>query len=101
MQDKLGRTLFCPFGIFGKCYVVPTPEMNAEIRRFNTWFGQIGILASLVVTGLYGALYGFAVGALVAVVFVLKYRRWQTEMAVCDPDLVPRFGEIRPADWTR
>ncbi len=101
MPDKLSRTLFCPFGIFGKCYVVPTPEKSAEIARFEKWFGRIGTLTTLVVMGVYGAFYGFAVCALVVVVFVLKHRRWQSEMTVCDPDLVPRFGEIRPADWTR
>jgi hypothetical protein len=101
MQDKLGRTLFCPFGIFGKCYVVPTQEKRTEIVRFNRRFGTIGTLATLVTLNVYGAVYGFALCALIVVAFLLKYRHWQSEMIVCDPALVPRFGEIHPAGGDR
>jgi|SRR6266566_2025687 len=101
MQDKLGRTLFCPFGIFGKCYVVPTQEKRTEIVRFNKCFGTIGTLATLVTMNVYGAVYGFAICALIVVVFLLKYRHWQSKMMVCDPALVPRFGEIHLAGGGR
>lgn len=101
MQDRRGRPLFCPFGIFGKCYVISTPERAAEIARFDRWFARLGTLVTVIVMGLYGALYGFAVCGVLLLIFALKCRQWMSEMVVCDPELVPEFGEIRPENWTR
>ncbi len=93
MKDKLGRSLFRPFGVCGRCYVIPTPEREVEINRFQKWFVRLSVLVSAVVIARYGTLYGCAVCVVACAVLLVIYRRWQSDMAVCEPDLVRTFAE--------
>lgn len=94
MKDKLGRVIFCPYGVFGKCYVVPSPERSAEIARFHRWFTPLGVLATLAGMVLYGTLCGLGVCVIALAALAVKYRRWQSDMVECEPDAVPSLREV-------
>ena len=79
MKDRIGRMLFAPFGIFGKCYVVPNAEMEKRIRRFNRWFVSILLYLFVAVLVFWGS--GVALIVLVTgmVLMWVRYRIWQVQ----------------------
>src|SRR2546428_12108226 len=98
MKDKLGREIFCPLGVLGRCSVIPTTEKSKEIARFHRWYPMTAVIASAVVMALFGRLFGVGVGALAIGMLFAKYCRWQSSMTVCESEAVPTFPDLHRAN---
>ncbi len=49
--DSKGNTIFFPWGILGKGYVLPNNEIEEKIRRFLTAYYLIGLTLILIIGG--------------------------------------------------
>lgn len=47
--DNQGNTLFFPWGILGRGYVLPNIETEKKVRRFVTWYHFIGLTLVLII----------------------------------------------------
>jgi hypothetical protein len=75
--DKCGNTIFFPWGILGKGYLLPDKKTEEKIRKFTTWYHVIGLMLILIMgafLGLWGVL--FLLIPVVLVVWYLQVKRY-------------------------
>ncbi len=94
VKDKLGRKIWCPYGVLGKCYIIDTPDREREIIRFNRRFSLLAVIVSVSVVVWYGTIPGLGVFALGVIMYIVRYRRWQSDMTVCAPDAIATDADI-------
>lgn len=56
-QDKSGKTVFYPWGVFGKGHVLPDAETEDRIRVFVRRYYMISISVIIIVGGVVGYIY--------------------------------------------
>lgn len=69
-KDESGKSIFYPWGVFGKGRVLPDEETENRVRRLVIRFFMIGIILVLIVGGSVGWVYGF----IPVVVFIAWYQ---------------------------
>jgi len=52
--DSDGKTIFYPWGVFGKGYVLPSKEYEEKIRSFLTKYYAFGLIAIIVIGAFLG-----------------------------------------------
>ena len=68
--DGCGNTIFFPWGIWGKGYLLPDKKTEERIRKFITWYHVVGLMLILV-TGVFLMLWGVAFAVLIPIAVVI------------------------------
>lgn len=68
--DHSGNTIFFPWGILGKGYLLPDKKTEEKIRNFITWYHVVG-LALILLVGVFLMLWSIAFVALIPLAVVV------------------------------
>lgn len=72
--DSSGRSIFYPWGIFGKGYVLPSKEYEEKVRSFITKYHAFNLIFIIVVWAFLGLWIVFILGA----AFIIFIGRFQS-----------------------